>query len=95
MDLYLKEPRRQEDFATESLRRHDDYNRMEKTMKVKVEEVLKNDHLARQQAQNEIKQMAKKDLEERGDAKPTDGKRKHGVQRGKHWSGSGRLRHLC
>ena len=47
--------------------------------------------MARQQAQEEIKQMAKKDLDE----KSAEEKWKHGVHRGEHWSGSGRIWHLC
>ena len=65
--------RNQEDFATESLRREDDYNKMEKTMTAKMEEGFKSEQQARQQAQSEImqglkdeenaRQMVPKDLE--------------------------------
>ena len=55
--------RRQEDFAIETLRRQDGYHKMEKAMTAKMEESLKNEQLARQQAQNKIQQMAKRDLD--------------------------------
>ena len=56
--------RRQEDFATGSLRRQDDCNKMEKMMTAKMEECFfLTNKLARLQAPDEIKQMAKKDLE--------------------------------
>ena len=53
----------QEGFATESHRRQKDYRNMENTMTAKMEEGFRSEQLARQQAQNEIKQMARKDLD--------------------------------
>ena len=50
-------------FATERLRRQEDYRNMEKTMTAKTEEGLRSEQLTRQEAQNEIKQMVRKDLD--------------------------------
>ena len=55
--------RRQEDIETESLQRQDDFYSMEWTTTTKMEDGFKGEQMARQQAQDEIKQMAKKDLD--------------------------------
>ena len=55
--------RRQEDFDTESLKRQGDSHKMEQTMTSKMEDAFKGEQMPRQQAQDEIKPMAKKDLD--------------------------------
>ena len=55
--------RRQEVFETESLKRKDDCNKMEQTMTAKMDDGFKSGQMARQQAQDEIMQMVKKDLD--------------------------------
>ena len=44
----------QEGFATESMRRREDYKNMEKTMTAKMEEGFKSEQLARQQAKKDL-----------------------------------------
>ena len=53
----------QEGFATESLRRQEGYNNMEKSMTAKMEKDFRCEQLARQQAQIETKQVVQKDLD--------------------------------
>ena len=58
----VERTRRQQDFDTQSQKRRDDYNKMEQTMTAKMEDGFRGDKVARRRAQDEIKQMVKKDL---------------------------------
>ena len=61
----------QEGFATESMRRREDYKNMEKTMTAKMDEGFKSEQLARQQAKKDLdvlKEEMKKKLKLRSEA---------------------------
>ena len=89
---FAAETKRQEDFETESQKRQDDYNKMEKKMTAKLVDGFKGEEMARQQAQDEVKQRAKKDLDAIKEEMNSLQKKNGSTE---HWSGSGRLRHLC